>query len=680
MTAAAHASERASKRRRLPWAGARELYRLLCDGAPPRRFNVSRGPCMRDARTRRPFQDSYVDAGTWRPAREWDGTECRNRTLSVADLAQHLAGTWDVAVEAPSWSSCLVFDIDRHLPWMHEHLPREVQEATRQRDATLTALWRALGFSASKQPVILQTPRGGYHVYLPLVWEAPPGTESRWPNAAMRRHVEHVLRREGIELKPGVLELYPSGVPLRAPCGRSTLLVYATRPDEPERLGLELVPGTFRGAADRGDLTSARGDLPFAGMELEPQFQARRNVRGQITAFISALEGARRPLGEWLGTDAPLWDSQWGPFGSRISAGDRSTQPVSPTNSRCSPPEGGLRRVERDGWLLRGPAFFERVRDLLENGITHPGGRHDAALKLAFYWGAVRALPPFEVLARLNAWLQSHPHRSRLRDMSPARFVHETVAEAWHYYRHHVVHCVGRAAATADGRPGVGRLQAVDEAVFLDEVPADVWPGVRAFLGFLARLAGEDGVVGQPVEMSYRFLIALCGDRRVWRGGQRRRLYRVALDELQRLGVLTLHRGYQVGMRGREFSVWYRFGAGELPQLTREGDRLVGVRAVSTGVLCALARADGTLRLVLECKRQVQEAIEPGSWWVRMFAARLFTVGEFLHARPDKAVPGPWSWRRVRPETRIEPAVSCRAPPVEEGEELEETQLRLPLR
>src|SRR5690606_4440063 len=102
----------------LPYlAEARALYNLLRDGHDRLRYHVSRGHALRHAATGQVELSSYVEAGRWMPARGLgaDGTQT-DRLLSPHVLARHLAGKYDVAWEAPSWSSLLVFDIDCHVP------------------------------------------------------------------------------------------------------------------------------------------------------------------------------------------------------------------------------------------------------------------------------------------------------------------------------------------------------------------------------------------------------------------------------------------------------------------------------------------------------------------------------------------------------------------------------------
>lgn len=646
-------------------AEARRLLGLLCDGAARRPYNITRAPYLWNARTHRPIVSTQVEAGTWKRARwlDVDTGKVTDRPVTLPVMAQHLAGSYDIAIEAPSWTSCLVFDIDRHLPPPEALTYDDITSMTLQRDRTLSALWRALGLGPDKQPVILQTPSGGYHVYVPLLRDTPAGQEGRWPNGAMRRYVEHRLRSVGLALQPGVLELYPSGVPLRAPCGRGTLLVEAKRPDNPDDLELRLVPGTYRGEPAWGE--------PFHDSHrLQPQFYAPRSVRRLVQAFCDRIEAARRPLGDWL-EQGDLWDERYGPFGRTYvplqSEPANPRTPEDPTIRRCFPPEGG--DSPGDGWLLRGPAFHQRIAALIRNGLTQPGQRHDAVLKLVFYWGATQSLPRDEVLRRLAWWLEAHPHRSHLRDASPERFIRDSLREGLHYYDHRASHCAGRfppRGVDIGGSP----LSPAEIDAFRGAVPADVWVPVRSLLMVLKTFAGPSGWVREPVELSHRLLTLICGDRRILREGKRRRAYVVALEVLASLGIVTLHRSYRVGSRCREFSVWYQFGTARLPGQTATGEREVASRALSEGVLRALAAGDGSLRVLLETRHlalvTAAHEAERAPWWQRMFASRVFTVGEFLSAQEGTVIPGPWRWRRASSfevrYPRVTPGGS-RAPP-----------------
>jgi hypothetical protein len=98
------------------------------------------------------------------------------------------------------------------------------------------------------------------------------------------------------------------------------------------------------------------------------------------------------------------------------------------------------------------------------------------------------------------------------------------------------------------------------------EVDPDVRAEVAAILAWLAGRADSTGRLGAPVEIASGLLARLCGDRRIERDGRRRRATTLALVELERLGLLTMASNYRVGVVGRRWCCWYRFGSGELPR------------------------------------------------------------------------------------------------------------------
>jgi hypothetical protein len=149
---------------------ARQLYDALTDGCElPLRWNIRNGYCLRDGTTRKPVAGSYT--AEWRLARDVlpDGSQLERRANPYF-LLQHLRGRCNVAIQTPSWSSLIILDIDRHVPEYADPEERFEAElrAIAQRDEVLSSVWRAYEFSAERQPVILLTPGGGYHVYLPL--------------------------------------------------------------------------------------------------------------------------------------------------------------------------------------------------------------------------------------------------------------------------------------------------------------------------------------------------------------------------------------------------------------------------------------------------------------------------------------------------------------------------------
>jgi hypothetical protein len=643
---------------------ARALYNLISDGHRGLRYHVSRGCALRDRATRKPIIPSYVERGTWRPAREVDvnGNET-DRLLNAYVVRKHLLGEYDVAFEWPSWTSLVVFDVDRHLPGglsAAETHPEIVRVANQQRDEVLEQLAEAFGF-ADRPPVVLQTPNEGYHVYLPLCRGANGEEERTWPAAWLREQLEHKLNRHGISLHPGRLELFPAGTRLRLPCGRGMLLL--------DPLDLEPVAGT----ADQNRYTRRIG--PMTG------------------AFCEAIEASRRPLDEWLGS-APCWDRVWGPWGRKsrnenegLGKGDLWTSRHKEDVLTPSAPEGGH--------LLYGAEFIARVQELARCGLTEEGQRHDAALKLTWYWGVCLALSEAECLGRLSEWLESFDHCSHLLPGHPRKFYRDTMREAAHYYAAHVL--PRRSSGTRSERVDVApRALAPPDEDLVSRTPLGVREEARALLRYLATQAGGDGRVPHPVTLGGGLLESMCGSRRlvVEQDGVRvrRRAYVVAVEALVDLGVLALHTDYSTGRHGRRYTCWYQFGTGRVPRA--DGDRRVlAERDIEEGRLQVVSDAPRppTVRLVSRPGDSPCPAVEPltepltaaeppaapepsksaavtaspdpaGSpqalisasrpdpsralpWWVRMYGRRAFTPCEFFEADARRVIPGPFRHR-----------------------------------
>jgi hypothetical protein len=69
-----------------------------------------------------------------------------------------LRGRGDLAIQAPSGSSLIVLDIDRHVSAAtcpEERFEAELR-ANGRRGEVLSAVWRAYGFSANRQPAECQ--------------------------------------------------------------------------------------------------------------------------------------------------------------------------------------------------------------------------------------------------------------------------------------------------------------------------------------------------------------------------------------------------------------------------------------------------------------------------------------------------------------------------------------------
>ncbi len=594
---------------------AQQLYALISSGCDNLAFSVSAGGPMvieRNPKAKDPADRFRVlevlgkgpGAPPWVRAKERrDGVEF-DRHLNPWVLAKHIRGNYSVAVTAAGWVAWIGIDIDAH------RRPGESElEARRRAKRTLGRVLAAFGCSATRHPLILRSPGGGYHVWLPLTREGTSANaEHTWPTRIVRRWFTWHLEQAGLDLAPGVIEVFPSGRCLRVPCGRGMVLLKAMQPDNPDALGLVPWPGTAQVLTD----WSGEGD-EIAGYE--------RLIAPMARAFIEQWAAQRRTPSDWLGRSDASWDAQWGCLGWRegndiprwreIFLGEKNAASAGPGQSASQqiddvsgcPQAGDPRPVQaRKGGgglnangtgresvspinettllpsaaevdsspasagelLVRGRAYFDKVTRLLREGITGPGLRHDATLTLAFYWAGTCGLPAEEALDELEKWCRKHPHQgSSTMQESPRAFVRECLYEARHYIEHYASLWPFRGRG---GRAGaMGTLTSADRVV-VEAAEPKVAKEVATILAWLAGRADANGRVLDPVQIAHGLLKRLCGDRRVDVDGDgtRRRAVTVAIAELERIGVLTLDRNYRVGKRGRIWSCWYRFGSGEL--------------------------------------------------------------------------------------------------------------------
>lgn len=606
---------------------AKALFGVLQDGAPGGGYHIRRAPCLRDAVTRRHIPSSYTDV--WQPAREVaqaDGQRIEaDRTLNSWVLAQVLRGTYDVAWQAPSWTSLVVLDIDRRFA------PGDGRSATLEIDADLdlshrlAAVWDAFGFDAEQQPVVLQSPGGGYHVYIPLARPRPAKT--------LRSAIHAFLAARGIEISPGRLEIFPAGQRLRVPCGRGMGLLVPRQPDDPDELRLEL----------RHARVVHRDGRPTVV----------RDVRALVTGFLDRLADARRPLDQWLSDERHAYGKAWGPWGVRIEK--MPSPPPGPVAlsqhswRSSSPAPGGAESSSEQPRLLYGTAFRAHVERLLREGLWQEGLRHDALLKLAFYFCRTVGASRERFRLELAEWLDGFAHVSKDRDRNPGQFVRQSLREGLHYFDQ--LEAGGPVRGSVRGER---HLVEADERI-LEHADRRVHKECIAVLRHLRSHAAEDGQVGDTVNLSCHVLKRLCGERRVVQevegGPKRRRATVVAVEELVRLGVLVLHQKHLAGRHGRLYTCWYRFGSGRLPRASN-GAHVVATRLVDEGRLEALSR-DGSpaLRLVVTSRRVVEEAPQRGAyrpWWQSLYR-RAFTPAEFAVDATVSVIRGPWERGRDVP-------------------------------
>ena len=721
-----------------------QLYGLIGSGHDALAYNVdARGSALTtigiDGK-RRPVQTgggegSGASAPPWQRARELrEGVEV-DRRFNAWVLERHLRGKYAVAPAAPGWVQWVALDIDAHpAPDAPEHVARRLAKA--RADRVLAEVWRALDCSAERHPLVLRSPGGGYHVWFPLT-RGPTSTnpEHTWPAAVARAWFERHLLAAGLTLAPGVLEVFPSGRCLRAPCGLGMQVLQATRPNDPNALALVPWPGTMA-SSQRVDW---RGDRAALSVPV-------RRVVPMVRAFVAQWEAQRRTLAVWLGRPEASWDPGWGFLGWRTDGDDHGEQiPPEKNPGAATRGEYGLSQESDDvpgrlrarswtggssrgaqsgrgerarsgdlsgpsidqspaarevdvppdvagGRVVRGRAFKEKVRRLLEHGVTEPSTRHDAVLTLAFYWGATCGQAESRALALLEAWCKAHPHTGSRLAARPRAFVATCVREAAHYLAHYAAKW--RFRGNGDGG-GLVTLAPADQVVIAAADPR-VRDEIAAILAWLAGRTDDTGRIGAPVQIATGLLARVCGgDRRVVDAGKRRRATTIALEELERLGVLTLAQNYVVGQHGRAWSCWYQFGSGELPravelpaaawaalvpaagelpvvvpdvpaadELSGEAPleprpdvpgapgapsvvvRVVGERVVPEGLVRVLSDgARGVPRTLLELAPDVAQSTAVPSvrapWFVRMFQRRTFTPAELWTADVAKVIPFP---------------------------------------
>ena len=402
-----------------------------------------------------------------------------------------------------------------------------------------------------------------------------------------------------------------------------------------------------------------------------------------VSSFCDALEASRRPLGEWLGQeDKEAWHATWGPWGRRdeVVPGEKKPKrkprvqalsqhieevpkamgalPLSP-----SPSGPSAFSIPQSGWLLFGAAFRGRIQDLTEHGITEPGERHDAALKLCWHWGKCRGFDKAATLARVREWLTSFEHASATRDRSHHAFVRDTMREVSHYYDRHVAPS-GRVGQPRGADLALRPLPEVDKAAVLPEVDGDVRETAAGILRFLRNSADVEGRVPHPVNLSGKVLAAVLGERRVQvieADGtvRRRRATVIAIEELERLGIVALHTDYSTGHHGRLYTCWYQFGSGALPR-REDGKLVLAERVVEEGHLRVMGDGAGRVAVDLVPARSAVPSSSP--WWVRMYQRRAFTPAEFFEGDDRKVIPGPFRHRRDRGGVSEEKSVKSAAP------------------
>lgn len=655
------------------FALARTLYAKITGGHDGLGFNVRGVPSVTRVEAdgkRRPVllgygQGEADDTGReWRPARELvtvgGSRQLVPRVLTPQAIAAHVRGGYAVAFEAAGWVEWVAIDIDAHA--VEADGAGGEGLAKRRARRVLGQVLDALGCGGERWPVIMRSPGGGFHVWIPL--SRGVGADHRWPASWAASWFRHHLASAGVELAPGVCEVYPSGGRLRAPCGRgSVLLRVVGELAQLEADPYALVP--WSGTASTRARWVSHGDVLTV-----------RQVRPMLAAFLGEWERQRRTIADWTGRPEAAWDPCWGFLARRGDGADaknpgpavpgsygrsqQSDDVSDPPPGRGSGPGSGRPALvviagggagadrgsaaaasassfqtspgaeltsdagEVEGAtvpaLAKGSAFWGKVHRFLSSGVTEPGTRHDAVLTLCFAWGAAAGLSDSETIERLIAWCGAHDHAGSRLAGSP-RFTAECVREGAHYLATRRARWKfqgsGRGSAVS-----LGVLVAADRRV-IELVDASVRTEAAAVLSFLAGKADDGGTVADPVEWAASLATRLLGDRRVKVEGARRRAAVVAVEELARLGVITRHSGHAVGRRGRRWSVWYRFGSGVLPAavtVDRASWERAGAREVLAPSLAMPAPVVGPV--IAEAAQDAPGAAEAPAVEVREVAAR----------------------------------------------------------
>lgn len=558
---------------------AKELLRVFrCGHTKKVPYHVRDRYSIANRATRRPVRTSFVE-GHWEPAR-WSRQRVHGepdipryveepRYLTAEMVAQHIEGKGYIGVTPPSWVGWFAFDID--LPKKDKQgAPLPYEDACLRRDMVLEGVWNAFDFGTGREPIVLRTPGGGYHIYVPLT--AKPGQRHNWDARVVRRRVIQRLRDAGMQIKDGHLEVWPCGKVLRLPMGAHMAMLKAQNPDDASCLGLVPVHAT----------ETERSTTSVPGF--------RRSIRSGAQAFLEAFEASRLPLGEWLLEDEANWSEQFGPHGDDPpSQLDKNQSLTSSVNSVSQQFEEG--ENTSGDFLLRGGAFRERIERLLEKGLTESGTRHDAILKLTYYFGICLGLSESRSLAELQTWLESKFHVTN--ENNPKNFVNQSLREARHYYRNHV--------ARIGSMPGV---QTVSLGLPLSEKDHDVFEGqfstgaveeaALIILRFVKSHSNSGGSVEKPVQITTSLMKRLCGEKRVSVGvvdGKKRRVRatQLAIEELTTMGIFTLYSNYKVRHYGRHFCCWYKFGSGQLPEFGDTGELILASCSVSEGTLLVVA-------------------------------------------------------------------------------------------
>ena len=613
---------------------AKQILELLTDGQR-RHYHVRDNYSVHRKGTWERIPQSYAE-NTWLPARylrdrlpsEPDIPRLveEKRFLSAHVVARHLSGKngW-VGASPSSWASWFAFDIDLA---KGDAAQMPLEEAEARRDEILGDVWAAFEFGPGRMPVVLLTPGGGYHVYVPLCRdEVSEGANNSWPAHVIRERVIARLNEAGLKLRDGELELWPSGKILRYPMGRRMCLLEAQNPGDAYALGLIPKHAKWISAQDKETGAITR--------------KIKREVGPGAECFISDFQAARKPLSEWLLDDEAAWSKKYGPFGDLDSSKFQKKSTLTSQWRNVSQQyvevnsSGGM----SDDQILKGADFLNYISKLQRTGLTVSGGRHNAALKLTYYFGVCLGLGFEDSMAALSDWLCEFDHVSSYRaQYGQEKFLKQTLAEARHYYACHVAKINASSklgGQNSEKRRGFQRGLPLGEDLNVFEGKFSSEAVEEAALCMLRVLKGYSdakGVVAEPTEFTGSFLKRLCGERRVQflgAGGEKKRIRatQLAVEELISLGILTVYKNYRVNNHGRYFSCWYKFGSGELPKKAANGNYVLSTVRVEEGTLEIRSTGNGLAVATTKLFHSV-DADGSSEWVERMYKRHNFAPGD----------------------------------------------------
>lgn len=433
----------------------------------------------------------------------------------VYDALDHVRGSRRFAIGAGERVKHVVFDVDFG-GWPASH---------RLRVELIVRFCREV---LEVEPVVLESPRQGHHVY--ALWPALV------PRDAVRECVVEALGKffQAAGEKLRRVEVRPSGQALRFPCGSRQFLVDAST--------LTRVPGTYKVVSGK----------------------AMRSVGPLVSAFLERLGKAVVPA---CALDKLLRRGQ-----SRRSARHQTreliTDETKTTHTHARAPDHVTPDHSSCDRILRGPKWRDAVYRLLTRGIERYGTRNRDLGRLAFHLRIDEGLSPPACLLFTEQWLTdpSLDHKSNsldfvgesMRDM--ARWLdrlEKGIARGELIPRRssrssHSAHldATDKIYLPPASQPG-GSQQTNATIRLREQVSHPTEWGGQSYdceaTSLLAWCTGQDS--SREIVLSFRdvesFSSMISTARRRYIGSSYRHMSVMARRHLQRLGVLTRVRGWR---------------------------------------------------------------------------------------------------------------------------------------